>query len=185
MSRVFYSKPGYRTLEPVPGRLHHFLITDHLGAERAVALQAGAEGDSQCVVVCEQRSWARLAQATPIAPHALPEYLAEQLRGLPAPTQFYLFGRESFIWRVYAMLETLHVPRAQCAVECCGPLERDVFCVHCRHTTSEVSHSPVQCGGCGRLLHVYDHFSRRLGCYMGFQVNAECESDIPAREALR
>ena len=35
------------------------------------------------------------------------------------------------------------------------------------------------CGGCRRSLFVRDHFSRHLGAYMGFQIDAEAPGQVP------
>ena len=184
MARQFYSKPVYRTLIPVDGRPHHCVMTDAQGVARATQLCAAIEGASECIVVCEPQAGELIPGAAHVTGDTLEDYLAARLRKLPVGTQFYLFGREQFVWPLQDLLRTAHVPLERCAVERCGPLSRDVFCVHCRQTTTDVAHTPIDCTGCGRRLHVYDHFSKRLGCYMGFQVNAECEEEIPPQEVL-
>jgi len=51
----------------------------------------------------------------------------------------------------------------------------DLWCVHCGATTGVAAaiDDVVPCGGCGRLLVVYYHVSRRTGRFLGFQVDAE------------
>lgn len=56
-----------------------------------------------------------------------------------------------------------------------GVDQRDVFCVHCR-TTSSASialEGVVPCPGCDRSLFVHAHVSRMTGAHLGFQVDAE------------
>ena len=65
-----------------------------------------------------------------------------------------------------------------------GTRARPVFCVHCRAMTRGVRTNLVDCSGCGRTLFVRDHFSRRLGAYMGFQIDAEIPGDKPPVETL-
>ena len=184
MLRKFYSKPDYQALTQVPGRRHHFLITDDEGKKRAKELLADITGISQCVFVSDSQSLLFINDAEKFSLDTLMEYLTTQFATLPAGTQFYLLGREQFIWSVHSMLRQLYVSESLCAVERCGPIERDVFCVHCRQIISGVRHNPVECSGCGCLLFIYDHFSKRLGSYMGFKVNAESEDEIPALEEL-
>ena len=56
--------------------------------------------------------------------------------------------------------------------------------VHCRTITRGVHTNIVSCSGCGRSLFVRDHFSRRLGAYMGFQIDAEVPGEVPAAEVV-
>ncbi len=50
-----------------------------------------------------------------------------------------------------------------------------VYCPHCRaiNTTGEPGGSEVECQGCGTVLEITNHFSRRLAAYLGFAANAE------------
>lgn len=184
MVREFYSKPRYQELSLMADRPYHVVITDDWGSERAAALYEAAGDHAQCLLVTDSATAMGIRGAIPLPTDQLADYLAQTISGLPVGTQFYLFGKEQFLWPVHATLIELHVQRSHCASERCGPIDRDVFCIHCQHTMQGINHTPVICSGCGRLLHVYDHFSKRLGCYMGFQVNAECETEIPEQEAL-
>jgi len=54
-----------------------------------------------------------------------------------------------------------------------GP--RVVFCGHC-HTSTTTDHpigTDVDCQGCATTLTFTDHFSRRVGGYLGFSAHAE------------
>ncbi|WP_206051823.1 dimethylamine monooxygenase subunit DmmA family protein [Nocardioides ferulae] len=59
----------------------------------------------------------------------------------------------------------------------------EVFCAHCSTATATAVgvDGVVPCTGCGRDLVVYHHVSRRLGQYLGFQVDAET---LPAGDVL-
>lgn len=52
---------------------------------------------------------------------------------------------------------------------------RDVYCAHCRTTTTAAVGLTGQmpCSGCGRPLFVYYHVSRRLGAHLGFATTAD------------
>ena len=54
-----------------------------------------------------------------------------------------------------------------------GP--RVIFCGHC-HTSTTTDHpigTDVDCQGCATTLTFTDHFSRRVGGYLGFSAHAE------------
>ena len=65
-----------------------------------------------------------------------------------------------------------------------GSLRRRVWCTHCHAFTDGVTTNVVPCAGCGRHLLVRDHFSRRLGAFMGVMVDAEAPGEIPAIEEV-
>jgi dimethylamine monooxygenase subunit C len=184
MAREFYSKPRYQELTLMSDRPYHVVIADDLGREAASALYESAGSNSLILLVTDTETEVEGSGAIRLGKDQLEAYLAETLSSLPPGTQFYLFGREQFLWPVHTRLMELHVPRSRCALQRCGPIDRDVFCIHCQHTMQGINHTQAICSGCGRLLHVYDHFSKRMGSYMGFQVNAECEAEIPEQEAL-
>ena len=53
-----------------------------------------------------------------------------------------------------------------------GP--RVVYCPHCRTTTTvEAADSEVDCQGCATALTITDHFSRRMGAYLGYSAHVE------------
>ena len=54
-----------------------------------------------------------------------------------------------------------------------GP--RVVYCPHCRTATTTVEPvgSEVECQGCATILSITDHFSRRMGAYLGYSAHAE------------
>ncbi|WP_159708904.1 dimethylamine monooxygenase subunit DmmA family protein [Arthrobacter sp. 18067] len=52
---------------------------------------------------------------------------------------------------------------------------RAIYCPHCHSTTTtlRVAGSEVRCKGCGTNLTTTDHFSRRMGAYLGYQAHVE------------
>src|SRR6478735_4262849 len=52
---------------------------------------------------------------------------------------------------------------------------RVIYCPHCHATTTTVrpAGSEVQCQGCATNLATTDHFSRRMGAYLGYAAHAE------------
>ena len=99
-------------------------------------------------------------------------------------TQFYVAGDEAFIWKIMAELAVYGVQDCNVEKELCGTLARSVYCVHCKTIDNDVHHNIHQCSGCGRDVFVRDHFSRRLGAYMGVMVDAEVPGDLPSRQEV-
>lgn len=52
---------------------------------------------------------------------------------------------------------------------------RVIYCPHCRATTktAQPAGEEVPCQGCGTVLATTDHFSRRLGAYLGYSAHVE------------
>lgn len=99
-------------------------------------------------------------------------------------TQFYVAGSEAFTWEVMRKLREAGVQDGDVQKELSGTLARPVYCVHCKTITRDVHHNIFPCSNCGRHLFVRDHFSRRLGAYMGVMVDAEEPGNIPQIEEV-
>ncbi|HDY85361.1 hypothetical protein LCGC14_0611650 [marine sediment metagenome] len=99
-------------------------------------------------------------------------------------TCFYVAGSEGFIWQVAKVLASVGVQDDDIDKELCGTLARTVYCVHCKAITHDAHHSVVACSGCQRQLFIRDHFSRRLGAYMGLMVDAEQPGILPSIEEV-
>jgi len=110
--------------------------------------------------------------------------IAEKASLLSLSATVYVAGDESFIWFVSELLTAKGMLPEQ--IKLCAPVEqyRTVYCCHCYHFSTGVTHSPATCAGCQRLLAVTDHFSRKSGAYLGYQVNAEDPADIPETQEL-
>lgn len=97
-------------------------------------------------------------------------------------TRLYLVGSEDLLWQASQVAQRFVMGASQVRHHRVATLARPVYCVHCRSITRGVTTNVVDCGNCGRALFVRDHFSRRLGAYMGFQIDAEAPGQIPAIE---
>ncbi|MYM64945.1 dimethylamine monooxygenase subunit DmmA family protein [Pseudomaricurvus sp. HS19] len=104
---------------------------------------------------------------------------------LPLATCAYVAGDEAFIWTVAEALGAAGMIPEQIQPFAPADRSRHVFCCHCYHITSGVTHTPAACAGCQRLLAVTDHFSRKLAAYRGIQINAEDPADIPEPMELK
>ncbi|MGV6818201.1 MAG: dimethylamine monooxygenase subunit DmmA family protein [Thiotrichales bacterium] len=181
----FYSKPRYHETKAQNGSGVNIIFSDITGIPRARELiQQPEAGGKVYLVGTEGQAAVDTKIADIIAEDSLEPVARNIFSNFPVNSAITLTGKESFIWRVQYCLLQIGFHAEQIQTVKCGPLTRDVFCVHCRTINGSVTHNLVSCEGCGRKLFVYDHFSRRLGSYMGFQVNAEAVDDIPELEAL-
>lgn len=99
-------------------------------------------------------------------------------------TALYLCGGESFVGQAFTASVAAGVDAGSIQTEHRGSLARRVQCVHCKGFTDDVRMSPVPCSHCGIHLLVRDHYSRRLGAFMGVSIDAEAPGDIPAPEEI-
>ena len=98
--------------------------------------------------------------------------------------RLYVAGSEGFIWSVSERAKTFGIEDADIMKELTGTLARSVYCVHCKAITHNITTNIGKCCGCERMLFVRDHFSRRLGAYMGLMVDAESPGELPEIEEI-
>lgn len=110
--------------------------------------------------------------------------LNSTLQAMYMGMRLYIAGSEDFMWSVAKMANTFGVEDAGMMKELTGTLARPIYCVHCKAKTHGVTTNIAECSGCGRMLFVRDHFSRRLGAYMGLMIDAESPGDLPEIEEI-
>lgn len=98
--------------------------------------------------------------------------------------RFYVAGSEGFIWAVAESVKVFGIEDADLMKELTGTLARSIYCVHCKAITHNITTNIGKCSGCERMLFVRDHFSRRLGAYMGLMVDAESPGELPEIEEI-
>ena len=94
-------------------------------------------------------------------------------------TRLYAAGSEGFVGRVVVLAVGHGIDHKSVLTEHSGSRARRVQCVHCKHITEDVTVSILECAGCGVLLFVRDHYSRRLAAFQGVCANAEDLSERP------
>lgn len=134
----------------------------------------------------------RFAKARCLTHLALPELgdlptlqrvLAEHLRISHVGMQLHVQGDESFLWKV----RTVAMDAGLLADEITLSLNsgqgeggsRSVFCVHCARLQDATDAALHTCCQCAVVLEVRQHFSERLGAYIGVCADA----DHPCGEA--
>jgi len=106
--------------------------------------------------------------------------LAALLDAAVIGTHLYILGDEAFIWRIHAMARTAGMHNDEIDLIESGPAIRRVFCVHCACIQDSGPQSEVACINCQVVLGVREHFSQRLGAYLGV-----CENPDQPRSQAR
>jgi hypothetical protein len=88
-------------------------------------------------------------------------------------SHLYIMGDEAFIWRIHGEARSagLEDDEIDIARTLAGP--RLVYCVHCGLTQGAGPEPLLVCIGCAVGLEVREHFSRRLGAYLGVCTNPD------------
>ena len=87
--------------------------------------------------------------------------------------RLYAVGPEAFLWAVDRIAADYGFGKGEVAKFLAGSLARKVYCSHCKTMSDGIVANLHRCPGCGTMLLVRDHFSRRLGAFMGVKVDAE------------
>ncbi|WP_085315486.1 dimethylamine monooxygenase subunit DmmA family protein [Derxia lacustris] len=187
------SQPVWPALDWDASGRRHLLLAGAADAALAAQLAANAPAALDLIVLRHDgdAAWHALASATPdAAVHPAPDQTAalgllrDLLAGASMGLRLYLVGSEPLIWAAAQIANAAGLGEAEIRRHRCGTLARPVYCVHCKTVTPAVHTNLAPCAGCGRTLFVRDHFSRRLGAYMGFQADAEEPGQLPAVERL-
>jgi len=105
--------------------------------------------------------------------------LDRALSGCVMGTRLYVAGSESFIGSIAKVASAFNMNADEVQYEHCGSRARRVYCVHCKMSNENVTTNIVKCADCGRHLLVRDHYSRRLGAFMGVMADAETPGALP------
>lgn len=112
------------------------------------------------------------------------ETLAAHLKHECMGLRLYAAGAEPFIWSVARIAQQAGMSAEEYALLRTGAPARTVMCAHCHTLTSGATTTLLTCSGCGARLEVRDHFSRRLGAYLGVQADAEQPGVFPPSKEL-
>jgi hypothetical protein len=126
------------------------------------------------------------AQATYLAPTV--QTLLIRLNALLAQatmsTKLYVAGTEGFIGQVMQAALDHGIDHQSILTDHRGSLARRVQCVHCKGITEHVTTDVATCAHCGVSLLVRDHYSRRLGAFMGVSIDAEAPGHVPPAQEI-
>jgi predicted RNA-binding Zn-ribbon protein involved in translation (DUF1610 family) len=94
-------------------------------------------------------------------------------------TRLYVAGTEGFIGQVVQLGQNHGIDHHSIVTEHRGSLARRVQCTHCKGFIENVTTDIAPCIHCGVTLLVRDHYSRRLGAFMGVSADAEVPGSAP------
>ncbi len=187
------SRPLYDGLVPRPNAQRHLIVSEGEGALAVADLVAKAAPDflprATILYVGENQSdrlQAIGAGVCDILPtiEVLLSRLADVLSTAMMGTRLYVSGTEGFIGQVIQLALDHGIDHRSIATEHRGSLARRVQCVHCKGITENVTTNIAICAHCGLNLLVRDHYSRRLGAFMGVCIDAEAPGELPAVQEI-
>lgn len=112
----------------------------------------------------------------------LHQAVREQLDGAHVGVHLYVYGDESFIWRLHAVALAQGMSNEEITLIHSGDRTSQlIYCVHCTHLHPQFVQPIVTCARCGVELEVRTHFSRRLGAYLGVCSDANKPYGTPAQ----
>jgi predicted RNA-binding Zn-ribbon protein involved in translation (DUF1610 family) len=192
------SRPQYPGLRLATEARRHLLAAEGHGAAAVLRLLSGSQHDVLAKVHIlyaatgsDTEEYAPKLQALGAGTFEVagsPEDALARLHALldqaSMGTRLYAAGTEGFVGRVIALAIEHGMDHHSVITEHGGSLARRVQCVHCKGFTEGVRVSIFECGHCGTLLFVRDHYSRRLAAFQGVAVNAEEPGSRPPAEEI-
>ena len=185
------TKPAYSNLSWVKNATRHIVVAEGAGGLAIIRMyqeQPPAQPVSvHYVVTDESRHYAqaiiKVMQVESLHIHtnvdeAIP-VLGAELSSAYMGLRLYLAGSEHMMWQAAKTAYEHGLSYQEMQLEQAGTLARPVYCVHCKAITPHATTNIAACVGCGKMLFVRDHFSRQLGAYMGFMIDAENPGELP------
>jgi len=195
MPSTIKSRPVYTGLRAVPTAVSNLVALEAAGAAAVLRMLAdappGFAGRTHLLYADDAGQADALERVRALrtrrldvvpGPDEVLRLLDDLLGAATMGTRLYAAGSEGFVGRVVRLGIDHGIDHKSVLTEHGGSLARRVQCVHCKHTTERVTASVFECGGCGTLLFVRDHYSRRLAAFQGVCVNAEDPTERPAPE---
>lgn len=191
MMSAIKSRPVYAPIQPVVSASQHRLVLEGAALQHE---QLSQLANVFAAYTGQLQTWAIGSIAALPLPGGVVNYygsldeanssLLDSLRDAPMSLRLYVMGTEPFIWSVALLAQQAGLTASQLQLSHAGSLKRRVWCTHCHQMTEDVTTNITVCAGCGRHLLVRDHFSKRLGAFMGVQIDAECPGVLPPIEEV-
>ncbi len=86
--------------------------------------------------------------------------------------RLYVCGNEAFLWRIKRVARSAGMLAEEITTQL-DAATRPVYCVHCGASHVYDALSEVECAGCAIRLSVRQHFSQRIGAYLGVCADAD------------
>ncbi|WHS58398.1 dimethylamine monooxygenase subunit DmmA family protein [Pseudomonas sp. G2-4] len=99
--------------------------------------------------------------------------LHQVLASATVGSHLYIMGDEAFIWRIHGEARCAGLEDDEIDITRTIAGARLVYCVHCGLTQATGPAPLLACIACDVALEVREHFSRRLGAYLGVCTNPD------------
>jgi hypothetical protein len=184
MTSAIKSRPRYADrLALDPSGLVHVIVA--LGAAAVEPIAAcfaqGSEGIGAPVRVLSVG--AEVPLEIPVSHYQDEAGLLRALRGILEGARMglrlYAVGPEAFLWAIDRVAIDYGFGKGEVIKFPAGSLARRVYCSHCKTMSDGVVSNLHRCPVCDTVLQVRDHFSRRLGAFMGVKADAELPGVLP------
>ncbi len=176
MPRVNPSSPVYTGLHPDPHARAHLVFAEGDGAAAVIDLVTRADGEFLSRATLLYTGGASLLPPGTIVLPGVPLLLREAAQYLERATMgtaIYVTGSASFIAETVNLAAGYGVSPTALMTDLRGGAGKRVQCVHCKSFVAEVVTATVTCPVCRINLMVRDHYSHRLGAFMGVSCEAE------------
>ncbi|WP_063497979.1 dimethylamine monooxygenase subunit DmmA family protein [Paraburkholderia phytofirmans] len=162
------SLPRYQALRICEEARQHIVVVQADALTKIAAFIATLPAAPDVSVLLIQGDTSATARRASFFPthDALERHLLATLDRAAIGLRLYVCGDEAFIWRI----RRLAVEAGMLAEEISAELDatpRAVYCVHCSASHVYDALPEVECIGCGINLGVRQHFSQRVGAYLG------------------
>ncbi|MCC6073652.1 dimethylamine monooxygenase subunit DmmA family protein [Pseudomonas sp. GCM10022188] len=168
------STPVYAPEVSILASGRRLLVVQDAGVEEAARLHGQLSADGQAVELIALRGEAPWAggQRGCGSTDLLEVRLLTLLSSAPVGTRLYVCGDETFAWRIYRLARNSGLLAEEIELVKAGS-QRELYCVHCATMQTIGRETETTCCHCGVQLLVREHFSRRLGAYMGVCINPD------------
>lgn len=155
-----FSLPLYRQPSPSACAQHHLLVLQRPADELSPSLRDFVQALPRPIVLSA-------------ADDDFDKHLDTLLYAAPVGSHLYVLGDEAFLWKVHVTAQGAGMLSEEIDLIDCGPARRRVFCVHCGLVQTGPVLAQLNCAGCQVQLGVREHFSQRLGAYLGVCENPD------------
>ena len=179
LPQVNPSSPVYSGLHPDSHARAHLILAEGEGAAAVIDLFNRADAAFTRSATLLYTGESPPLQLLSLRPNLFPDIpallreSAESMEHAVMGTTIYLTGSASFISEAVNLAVRYGVSLASVMTEQRGATAKRVQCVHCKSIIADVVTATVACPACKTRLTVRDHYSRRLGAFMGVSCEAE------------
>lgn len=174
-SSVIFSKPVYSDASSPPtGARRRLVVAQDARLSEVAHLVRALQAETAPIELLSLYGGlaAQIGQRSFNDPDRLKAGLLGALAAEAVGTRLYVCGDESFLWRIRGIAVRAGLQDDELELIRVGS-RRQLYCVHCS-TLQEISdETEIVCAKCRVRLMVREHFSRRLGAYMGVCIDPD------------